>query len=35
MYVPSDLALENEILNCFKWILPRESREAKDAIKSI
>ena len=35
MYVPSGLALENEILNCSNWILPRESREAQDAMKSI
>ena len=35
MYVHSDLALKSEILNCSTWILPRESREAQDALKSI
>ena len=35
MYEPSELALESEILNYSNWILPRESREAQDAIKSI
>ena len=35
MSVTSDLALENEILNCSNWILPRESREDQDAMKSI
>ena len=35
MYVASDLALENEILNCSNSILPSERREAQDAMKSI
>ena len=35
MYVPSDLALENEILNCSKWILPRESREGHESKLSL
>ena len=35
MSVTSDLALENEILNCSNWILPRESREDQDAMKRI
>ena len=35
MYVPTDLAIEYEILNCSNWTLPRKSREAQDAMKSI
>ena len=35
MYVPFDFALESEILNCSIWILPRETRETKDAMKCI
>ena len=35
MYLPSNLALENEILNCSYWILKRESREAQDTMKII
>ena len=35
MYVPSDLALENEILNCSKWVLPRESRGGHESKLSL
>ena len=35
MYVPCDFAFESEILSCFNMILPRETREAQDTMKSI